>query len=158
VRGNGSHARHVPLGPHSLPALLTYVDQYRLALGGAPSGKTEEKHLFLTETRYPLTAMTITQLFLRLNEPAGFTDKRISPSLLRETFAIRFLQAGGGRRALQKQLGLDDPMSVKRYQRFCKQLSEEHTCKQSPGHPAPRRMPKPQISSRRRKRPFSGSA
>jgi len=31
VRGNGSHVRHVPLGPHSLSALLTYVDQYRLA-------------------------------------------------------------------------------------------------------------------------------
>jgi len=136
VRGHGAHARQVPLGPHSLPALLTYVDQYRLAQGGAPSGKSEEDHLFLTETLHPLTAMTITQLFLRLNERAGFTDKHISPSMLRDTFAVRHLQAGGDRGVLQELLGLEDPVSVKRYQRLYEQLREERPCTSQRGRRA----------------------
>jgi site-specific recombinase XerD len=39
--------------------------------------------------------------------------------MLRDTFAVRFLQEGGNVRALQEQLGLEDAVLVKRYQRFC---------------------------------------
>ena len=41
---------------------------------------------------------------------------RSLPSLLRDTFAVRYLQAGGDPCTLQELLGLQDPVSVKRYQ------------------------------------------
>lgn len=45
--------------------------------------------------------------------------------MLRDTYAIRFLQAGGGLAALQQQPGVADLVSVKRYQHFCEQRCQE---------------------------------
>jgi len=45
--------------------------------------------------------------------------------MLRDTYAIRFLQAGGELAALQKQLGIAGLASVKRYQHCCQQRKEE---------------------------------
>ena len=45
--------------------------------------------------------------------------------MLRDTYAIRFLQAGGEQPVLQEQLGLADPASVRRYQRFCEEQQRE---------------------------------
>jgi len=43
--------------------------------------------------------------------------------MLRDTYAIRFLQTGGGLAALREQLGVADLVSVKRYQHFSEQRS-----------------------------------
>ena len=45
--------------------------------------------------------------------------------MLRDTYAIRFLQAGGELAALQEQLGAADRASVKRYQHFYEQWRQE---------------------------------
>jgi hypothetical protein len=44
--------------------------------------------------------------------------------MLRDTFALRYLQARGDPRVLQCLLGLNDLVSVKRYQNVCGQSSE----------------------------------
>jgi site-specific recombinase XerD len=51
--------------------------------------------------------------------------------MLRDTYAICFLQAGGTLVALQKQLGIADLISVKRYQHFCEQQSREQKAQAS---------------------------
>jgi site-specific recombinase XerD len=79
-------------------------------------GRTGEDALFFSETRHPLTVNATSLIFTRLNTRAGITGKHISPSMLRDTFAVRFLQAGVDPGVLQKLLGLEDPVSVKRYQ------------------------------------------
>ena len=80
-----------------------------MRLSGSASPERErrdgEDHLFLTETRRPLTPNAITQLFARLNTRAGLTEKLVSPSMLRETVAMRYVQAGGNPFALQDLLG-----------------------------------------------------
>jgi len=81
--------------------------------------------LLLTERRRPLTKNSLTLLFLRLSQRAGFARKPICPSMLRDTYAIRFLRAGGELAALQEQLGVADLASVKRYQHFCEQRRQE---------------------------------
>lgn len=73
----------------------------------------------LTEQHQPLTKNSLTLLFVRLSQRAGLTRKPICPSMLRDTYAIRFLQAGGELAILQKQLGVVNRMSVRRYQCFC---------------------------------------
>jgi site-specific recombinase XerD len=54
--------------------------------------------------------------FHQLNRRAGLGDKRLTPSMLRDTFAIRFLQADGSPKALQRLLGLAESTPIKRYQ------------------------------------------
>ena len=84
-----------------------------------------QDRLLLTDRRHPLTRNSLSLLFQRLNRRAGFARMPICPTMLRDTYAIRFLQAGGGPAALQEQLGVADLVSVKRYQHFYKQQSQE---------------------------------
>jgi hypothetical protein len=65
----------------------------------------------------------------------------LCPSLLRETYAIRFLQAGGELAALQERLGVAGLASVRRYQRFCEeQRKAEQRTQERPekARPTPR--------------------
>jgi site-specific recombinase XerC len=63
-----------------------------------------------------LTNNAVTLLFARINQRVGMSDVHLTPSMLRETFAVRYLQARGQVHALQSHLGLHDRNSVKRFQ------------------------------------------
>ncbi len=82
--------------------------------------------------RHPLTKNSLALLFKRLSRRAGFTRTPICPSMLRDTYAIRFLQSGGELTALREQLGVACLSSVKRYQHFCEQRKEERQAQASP--------------------------
>lgn len=71
----------------------------------------------MTETGHPLTIFALEDLFVRLNQRAFGTSKRISPSMLRDTCAVRYLRSGVHLDALPKMLGLSTITSAKRYQR-----------------------------------------
>ncbi len=95
------------------------MEQARLTPIWKPAVPQAQDQLFLTERGYPLTTNSLTLLFARLNRRAGLRTRPTCPSMLRDTSAIRFLQAGGELAALQKQLGMAGVGSVRRYQRFC---------------------------------------
>jgi site-specific recombinase XerD len=86
--------------------------------------RVEEVPLFLSEWYQPLTINGITLLFDRLKKRAGISEKPVSPSVLRDTCAVRYLQAGGKLEALRDQLGLADLTALKRYERLSRQLSQ----------------------------------
>ena len=88
--------------------------------------------MFLSEWYRPLMSNSITLLFGRLKKRAGISDKPVSPSVLRDTYAVRYLQVGGQAEALLKQLGLYHPASITQYQRYCKQLREERKSNEPP--------------------------
>lgn len=113
ITANGLKARHIPLGENAFRFLLRYLDQSRLTRGGHLVG---EAPLFLSERGQPLTPNAITLLFLRLSSRAGMSEKGVTPSALRDTFAVRYLQQGGYPNALQKLLGLANKAALKRYQ------------------------------------------
>jgi hypothetical protein len=46
------------------------------------------------------------------------TGQRVSPSQLRDTFAVRYLQAGGEQEALRDILGLRGKEALKRYEQL----------------------------------------
>ena len=104
---------------------LTMRRAGHLTQGCSPERRVSEDHLFLTQRLCPLTKTTITQLFVRPNQRAGITGKSINASMLRETFVVRYLQAGGDPCTLQELLGLQHPVSVKCYQHFSDQLHEK---------------------------------
>lgn len=111
VQGSGPKGRVIPLTPQVQQALMVYLEQYRLR-----AGKREMSDpLFLSEQRARLTKNGFTQLFHRLCVRAGLEDRRLTPTMLREMFAIRFLQTGGPPQALQRLLGLAESTPIKRY-------------------------------------------
>jgi site-specific recombinase XerD len=119
------YPRIFPLSADGLHAVCAYLDQVRLTAAWEPVVPEAQDRLLLTEGRHPLTKNSLTLLFVRLSQRAGFTRTPICPSMLRDTYAIRFLQAGGKLAALQEQLGVTSLVSVKRYQHFCEQQSQK---------------------------------
>jgi hypothetical protein len=115
-------------------------------------GSVEEDHLFLSEWYQPLTDNTLTLLFDRLKKRAGISEKPVSPSVLRDTFAMRYLQAGGELEALRDILGLANVAALKRYERRSRQKSGEEQQKAPAEEPLSRPMPVPHTSKRRRRR------
>jgi site-specific recombinase XerD len=71
--------------------------------------------VFLSEQRARLTKNGFTQLFHRLCARAGLEDRHLTPTMLREMFAIRFLQTGGPPKALRRLLGLAACTPITRY-------------------------------------------
>jgi integrase/recombinase XerD len=114
VRGKGSKQRQLTLGQEGLRHLLAYLDDYRLGAAACFEQRgASSDHLFLSEEGRPLTKSGMALLFGRLRQRAGITRKEVSPSLLRESFAVRYLQAGGDRCMLQELLGQHERATVK---------------------------------------------
>jgi site-specific recombinase XerD len=118
IQGTGAHARQVRLGENGLRHLLLYLEAYRLKVPGGTAG---EDVLFCSEAHQPLTPNAITQLFRRLRERAGITEQQISPTMLRDTFAVRYLHTGGSPSQLRKVLGLGARTPITRYQKRSEQ-------------------------------------
>jgi site-specific recombinase XerD len=96
VRGKGGKERHMPLGATCLSHLRVYMKQMepttkrglaRRHAGGDP--------LFCSKGKQPLTRNGVTMVFVRLRTRAGISDTTMSPQMLRHSFALRYLQAGG---------------------------------------------------------------
>lgn len=125
VCGKKGHSRTFFLSADGQRAVGAYLEQFRLTKAWEPAVPEAQEKLLLTERRRPLTKNGLSLLFQRLSQRAGFTRTPICPSMLRDTYAIHFLQAGGRLEDVRKQLGVADLASVKRYQHFCEQRKEE---------------------------------
>jgi site-specific recombinase XerD len=115
VQGKGSKQRRLTLGQEGLSHLLAYLDDYRLGEVCGGQRAVEQQPLFLSEAGHPLTKGGVTLLFGRLRERAGITRQGITAALLRESFAVRYLQAGGDLEALRALLGREESARVKRF-------------------------------------------
>lgn len=144
VKGKGSKERRVALGQNCLRNLLYYLDKHRPDEEElAEWGSAGEDHLFLAETRTPLTKNGVTLLFARLRKRAGITGKRISAHIFRHTFAIRYLKLGNDPFSLQELLGHEDLSTVRLYMHMNDDDIQEQKRKYSPGDHLPTRMPGP---------------
>ena len=152
VRGKKGHLRTFPLSADGQRAVFAYLDQARLTPAWEPTELEAQDRLLLTERRHPLTRNSLTLLFKRLSQRAGFTRRPICPSMLRDTYAISFMQAGGGPAALQEQLGVAALASVKRYQHCCEQHKEEREAQACPEESMPTRQSQKGKRKRRQER------
>jgi site-specific recombinase XerD len=157
VRGKGEQTRTIPLSADGQRAVCAYLDQARLTPAWEPAVPEARDLLLLTERRHPLTKNSLTLLFKRLSQRAGFTRVPICPSMLRDTYAIRFVQEGGGLSALREQLGVAALASVKRYQHCCQQRKEEREAQACPEGSMPtRQSQKGKRKRRQARRPGRG--
>jgi len=149
VSGKGSKQRRIALGNTCQRNLLHYLDRHHPSKEElAEWGSAGEDRLFLSETRTPLTKNGVEMLFKRVRERAGITYKRISPHILRHTFAIRYLILGNDPFSLQELLGHEDMATVKLYMHMNDTTIQEQKRKYSPGDHLPAQMQGPKHTRR----------
>jgi len=101
VLGKGGKERLVPLGEEAQDWLERYVAQARPALAGGHA----QAALFLQAGGDALTRQQFWRLVKRHAGTAGIESRRISPHVLRHSFATHLLNHGADLRALQMLLG-----------------------------------------------------
>ena len=78
--------------------------------------------MFGSREKQPLTRNGVTMVFARFRTRAGLSDIPMSPQILRHSFALRYLQAGGNPRGLQALMGYEGMAPVRQYLRWQNQL------------------------------------
>jgi site-specific recombinase XerD len=159
VWGKGAKERRIAMGQNCQRNLFFYLDYHRPNEEElAEWGNSGEDHLFLSETRLPLTKNGMTLLFDRLKKRSGITGKRVSPHILRHTFAIRYLINGGDPFSLQELLGHEDMATVKNYMRMNDETLQDQKRKFSPGDHLQTRLPGPRQTRRKGFHPKTGGS
>jgi integrase/recombinase XerD len=98
-RGKGGKERIVPLGRSACRAVRTYLDEARPQFDKAAS-----EFLFLTRRGGPFTRQGFWKLLKGHARAAGIASK-ISPHVLRHSFATHLLERGADLRSVQLMLG-----------------------------------------------------
>lgn len=110
VLGKGGKERVVPLGRPARAALEAYLrDERPRLLRGRPS-----PFVFLGPTGRPLSRQAVWKLVRRRAVAAGLT-RRVSPHMLRHTFATHLLTGGADLRIVQTLLGHADIATTQIY-------------------------------------------
>jgi site-specific recombinase XerD len=124
VRSKGGKERQMTVGPRCLNALRSYLKQAHPTKQEHMRGRTAgHDPLFCSEQGRPLTKNSVTLLFGRLRRCAEMHgDFSIGPQILRHSFALRYLQAGGDPRVLQELLGYAGMAQIRQYLHWHDQL------------------------------------
>jgi site-specific recombinase XerD len=118
VREKGGKERQMPLGATCLSHLRAYLKQMEPATrSGLARRHAGGDPLFGSQGRQPLTRNGVTMVFARFRARAraGISDTTMNPQMLRHSFALRYLQAGGNPRELQALLGYEGMGRVRQY-------------------------------------------
>lgn len=110
VRGKGDKDRIVPTGEQALQKIATYLARARPQLGPAFKGDT----LFLSRRGRAMTRQNFWQRLARYARLAGIQGK-VSPHVLRHSFATHLLEHGADLRHLQAMLGHEDVSTTQIY-------------------------------------------
>ena len=113
VTGKGSRERIVPIGEPALRALERYLGEARPALAGA--GARAGDAVFLSRRGVPMTRQNFFARLRRWAVQAGIPTRRVSPHVLRHSFATHLLEGGADLRAVQTMLGHADLATTQVY-------------------------------------------
>ena len=105
VFGKGSKERVVPIGGGAGRALSAYMDGGR---GALTKGDLSETHVFVTRLGRPFTRQGVFKIVRERAAAAGIAADRISPHVLRHSYASHMLARGADVRVIQELLGHAD--------------------------------------------------
>ena len=112
VRGKGDKERIVPLGDPAREAVAAYKDKYK----GSLEARMTSPFLFPSRgSKGHLTRAQFSNLLKELAEAAGIDRSRVSPHILRHSFASHMLANGADLRTLQQLLGHADISTTEIY-------------------------------------------
>lgn len=114
---SGSHGKHriVPIGSYAKDALSIYVEESRAALlRGEEQKNSEDRPLFINYMGERFTRQGLWKVLRTYGKKAGM-EGRITPHILRTSFAVHMVQNGADLRTLQELLGYDDMQAMQVY-------------------------------------------
>jgi len=109
VRGKGKKERIVPIGPPALRELAAYRGKWE-----ACPAKRDRETLFINNRGTRLTARSVARIIGKYVTKSGI-KKKVSPHVLRHTFATHLLDAGADLRAIQELLGHQSLSTTQKY-------------------------------------------
>ena len=112
--GKGSKERIVPFGDRATAAILAYLDS-----GRSEHDRHGDPTLFLSNRGRRLTRQSIWHKIVRYSREAGIKAK-ISPHMLRHSFATHLLENGADLRSVQMMLGHSDISTTQIYTHISK--------------------------------------
>lgn len=101
VIGKGNKERWVPINPHALEMLETYIHNVRVHNNIKPG---EEKYVFINRLGRHLSRNYVFMFLQQAVKDAG-VNKHVSPHSLRHSFATELVENGADLRAVQEMLG-----------------------------------------------------
>lgn len=105
ILGKGSKERLVPIGRGAGRALGAYLEGGR---GSFTRGDLSENHVFVTRLGHPFTRQGVFKLIRERAAAVGIAADRISPHVLRHSYASHMLAHGADIRTIQELLGHSD--------------------------------------------------
>ena len=120
VSCNGAYgkARIIPLGRPSRAALEKYIYDVRPRLrgtnGAASRAPQDDGALFLNYYGERITRQALWKILNSYSEKAGIT-KKITPKILRNSFAVHMIQNGADIKSIQELMGHEDPIATQAY-------------------------------------------
>ncbi|MCQ2567541.1 MAG: tyrosine-type recombinase/integrase [Mogibacterium sp.] len=108
LRDVNDESRIVPLGKYAREAMAKYLSQAYETMKGGPV--ESDDHVFINYRAEALTRQGIWKILKTYGEQIGIGD-RMTPQLLRDSFAVHILKNGGDLKSLQELMGFED-MSV----------------------------------------------
>ncbi len=107
--GKGSKERIVPFGDTARAAIMAYVER-----GRPHFNRRNDVHLFLSNRGRPMSRQSFWMKIVKYARQAGITT-RISPHVLRHSFATHLLENGADLRSVQLMLGHSDISTTQIY-------------------------------------------
>jgi integrase/recombinase XerD len=107
--GKGSKERIVPFGDSAREAMVAYVEQ-----GRPHFNRRNDIHLFLSNRGRPMSRQSFWMKIVKYARQAGIST-RISPHVLRHSFATHLLENGADLRSVQLMLGHSDISTTQIY-------------------------------------------
>lgn len=108
IKEYNAESRIVPIGRYAHDALVEYIEKAYPEITGKQIEAGD--YLFLNQMGKPLTRQGIWKILKDYGDVIGAADK-MTPQVLRDSFAVHILQNGGDLKTLQELMGFDD-MSV----------------------------------------------
>lgn len=109
--GEHSKARIVPLGRPARAALESYIYEARKQL---INDNPEEKALFVNYYGKRITRQGLWKVLKEYGSKAGI-EKRLTPNIMRNSFAVHMLQNGADLKSLQELMGHEDLTATQAY-------------------------------------------
>ena len=127
VHGKGAKDRYVPIGRSTIKCLWNYIKKR------AVIDVNTNPYLFLTRRGTPLSARGIQIVFRSLKKKLHLDGRKLSPHLLRHSFALAYIENGGDPFSLQRILGHTDQSTTSKYVNMARSNVKSQHSKYSPG-------------------------
>ncbi len=115
-RGKGNKERLIPVGKSALRALQVYLERGRSGLAKLPA----PGFLFINRRGRPLTRVGFWKILAGYGRRAGITT-RLTPHVVRHSFATHLLERGADLRSIQLMLGHSDISTTQIYTHVLKE-------------------------------------